>query len=387
MAHHQADVLLGVVIKGRSFRTYLPDIFMVFLTMGLLPGAHGITVIDTGTDDIVNAAFQLVRMLELAAAVGQNHLENIAEQVSPNGMVNGIKHGFHMAGFLTIQQVSHHKTCGIEMPCKQHLVASLTSDNRIHFHDTGVRVQADIFLVILISPAFKNATVADLRLMDTADLVNNLFWKIQVAHRKGTLINVVVECLFTLGDFRMAVEDRIRGLTLLDQGADDSVQDCQAFLGNIDSGTGFHQNGAVLLMGSLASVIRLIQPTARFLRAGIAYKRCLVQFLAMVIERDVIGAMGKTAVAAFALSLAVCRGRMTDVYPVAGGHDSTSGQFLPIGVMWLHGTVFFDLLGDCRRIFVDFLCNCFEGFPCIKPCFNCYPVFQSHVFLVSWYLF
>lgn len=52
MTHHPVDVILGIKVERGSFRTNLTDIFMIFLTMRLLPGTHGVTVVNAGTDQV-----------------------------------------------------------------------------------------------------------------------------------------------------------------------------------------------------------------------------------------------------------------------------------------------------------------------------------------------
>ena len=77
MAHHKDYVLLSEMVKGSDcLGTDLTDVFMVSFTMGLLPGSHGIAVKYAGTQGIVNAAFQSIRVTELHAAVGkeQRHI-------------------------------------------------------------------------------------------------------------------------------------------------------------------------------------------------------------------------------------------------------------------------------------------------------------------------
>lgn len=73
MAHHQADILLSVIIKETSFRTDLPDVFMIFLTVRFLPRTHWVTIINTCADDVVLTAFQCIQVMKLTATVFQNN--------------------------------------------------------------------------------------------------------------------------------------------------------------------------------------------------------------------------------------------------------------------------------------------------------------------------
>ena len=79
MAHHAINVILRIAVKGCPLRTDLSYILMVLLTMRFLPGTHRITVVDTGTDHVIHAAFQYIRVCELTSPVGQYQWEGKAE--------------------------------------------------------------------------------------------------------------------------------------------------------------------------------------------------------------------------------------------------------------------------------------------------------------------
>ena len=69
MAHHAINVILRIAVKGGPFRADLSYIFMILLAMRFLPGTHRITVVNAGTDYVINAALQDVRMSEFSAPV------------------------------------------------------------------------------------------------------------------------------------------------------------------------------------------------------------------------------------------------------------------------------------------------------------------------------
>ena len=48
MVHHEADVILGIGVKGPALRDEAADELMVAFGRALLPGSQGITVEDPG---------------------------------------------------------------------------------------------------------------------------------------------------------------------------------------------------------------------------------------------------------------------------------------------------------------------------------------------------
>lgn len=92
---------------------------------------------------------------------------------------------------------------------QENLAAALTANDRIHFGNAGVRVFLEKGLIILVASALEYACVLYFGCVGFAELVFDLFGKVKVINRQGSLINVVVNCFFTLCDFGMIVEDHI----------------------------------------------------------------------------------------------------------------------------------------------------------------------------------
>ena len=137
MAHHPVDVVLCVAVKGRAFGTYFADIFVILLAMGFLPGTHWITIIKTGTDEVILPTFQSIRGLKFPAPVSQDQGKYRSKGKRPDGMLNGVKHGFHMAGFFTVKE----------------------AEDSVHFRDSCVWGLFQKSLQILVGTPFVNGFI------------------------------------------------------------------------------------------------------------------------------------------------------------------------------------------------------------------------------------
>ena len=104
-------------------------------------------------------------------------------------------------------------------------------------------------------------------------------------------------------------------------------------------------------MSDRGPIISFIQPTSTFLAAGIADKRSLIQFRAMIAAGSEVITMGITVMAEFTHSFADRSIEPAKVHFLAFFEPcALVVRFIEM-IMFQKGTVLFNLFGDCGWIF------------------------------------
>mgnify|MGYP003415413446 FL=1 len=103
-------------------------------------------------------------------------------------------------------------------------LSALSSFNRVHFNHSNIRIRSDICLKIFVSAADVALLVDPYRFLLFSNAVTDFAWKVAVANRKKTSIDIVVNCLLIQHDQVNVIDtDLVNGLSLFDQRRDDAI--------------------------------------------------------------------------------------------------------------------------------------------------------------------
>lgn len=353
VTHHEVDIRLRKSVKcGDFLRANLTDILMVFFTVRFLPGGHWVAIINAGPQNIVNAAFKCVGMAEFSAPVGQNQGHRFTKQKSANGPVDFVKDVFNAGSFLGIQQKSHHESRSTEMQGEKYLVASLRSNDSVHFRDPGIGVLPNIGFIILVGASFKNAGIVNPGGMCLSGLVLDLFGKIKVVDRENSRVDIIVKSLLALPDFRMVLKDHVNGLPLSDEWTYRGIKQRKFVLRYIDSSSGFHKHRFVLPLGTDGAVIVFVEPASAPFWTGIAHIGSLVRFGTVVVKGDEIFAevVASWTVTTFLVAVKHHAAHMLKMAVL--GKRTSKGRLVEF-IVFLKYAVLLDFLGNRSRIFAQ----------------------------------
>ena len=153
-------------------------------------------------------------MSEFSASVSQYQRESETKLEGGHLFFKKVKDSLDPFGFLTFEEEGCHEGAVVEMECEENLVASLTSDHRIHLYNTCIRMMFHKVLIIFVSAAFKAAGIFDFRLVHMSNLISHFLWKVNVLYGQSSEVDVVIDCFLTKTNFRMIPEDCVWGLTL-----------------------------------------------------------------------------------------------------------------------------------------------------------------------------
>lgn len=127
-------VVLGKIVKRRSFGYYVPKAGVIFLDMRLLAGLIGVAKEQQGFAVIFGVVLNGKDVSKFAAVIGDDNGENIAERLArltqPRFEVVNFVGNFHR-GFV-IEQEAEHKITGNKVE-RKHGFAAYSSDEGIHF--------------------------------------------------------------------------------------------------------------------------------------------------------------------------------------------------------------------------------------------------------------
>jgi hypothetical protein len=200
---------------------------MVLFTVGLLPGAHRVTIIDAGTDRIVLPALKSFRMSEFTSPVGQNQRKGQAKLKGGHFLLQAVKDSFHSFGFFTFEKESSHKGTVVKVKREKDFVTAFASKYCVHLYDARIRMILQEVLIVFISAAFKAAGIFDFCLMHMPDFIRHLLGEIDIFYRERPEINVVINRLLTESEFRVVPEDCIWRLPLPDQRSYQFIQNLE----------------------------------------------------------------------------------------------------------------------------------------------------------------
>ena len=87
MVHHPDDILLGQIVKARSFRKHTANKLMINFDCTFLVRRTGVTVKDAGATESksVNGIFSILDLLrigELASVVGQDYRKQPVKEIA-----------------------------------------------------------------------------------------------------------------------------------------------------------------------------------------------------------------------------------------------------------------------------------------------------------------
>lgn len=136
-------------------------------------------------------------------------------------------------------------------------------------------------------------------------------------------------------------------------------------------------------MCSGGSIESFIQSAGGFAGTAIADKEGFIQFAAMVAAGAEVSAVGVTVIAKSAETFADrCIDSANIFHFTVSGEGAFVFRFVKM-VMFLEGTMLFDLFGDSRGILVQMGRNTAEGVFLFESFFDCDTVIQSHMFLIA----
>lgn len=168
----------------------------------------------------------------------------------------------------------------------------------------------------------------------------------------------------------MVLEDHVRGMPLQDERSNQFIKTGKGFLRDVDAGSGFDEEGAVLTVGRGGPVISLVEPAGAFTVAAIADEGGLVQRSAVIAAGREIGAMGVAVVTQPAHSFADGGKGLADIlFPAVLKMDTFISGLIEM-VMFLEKSVFPDLFRDSGRVFPQLKGNTAQGEFLVQALFN-----------------
>ena len=122
MIHHEIDFVLGKELEGSAFGKHAADEFVSDLNAALLIRAPRITEEDARTQfPGRQVTFKGGRVCELAAAIGQDHREQLLKERYAQFLLKAVEDVRHRSGGIGVSEKSQHQVAVAEMQGKQNL--------------------------------------------------------------------------------------------------------------------------------------------------------------------------------------------------------------------------------------------------------------------------
>jgi hypothetical protein len=361
---------------------------MTFFDGSLLPGTHGIAVVDGGTDEAVPVDFKGVRITEFRAPVRKDSMEECQEVIVAEILLEPVKDSPYGAFGTALEEVGKEEFCIRKAKGQETLKRAFGRQDGIHLDELGSGETKG--LEILVGAADKDITVLDgfLSVIRLPGLELYLAFKVNVPGSEDTLVDVVVHGLDGHLKLRMVAQDVIRGLAVKDQRLNNSIHPADFGPGAVDALSG-RGKGFLILPLCKERVIIILDGYRAFipwLVASVAYKGSLLKpytgFLFKV-SADLVAPEAGTALAVTDKEL------FADVGSLAA--ETVDAEVLRVietaYVGGVCGAVELHLFGDGGRIFAEIAADLPEGEILHKGIGDVLPVLKCEMFLVARYKF
>lgn len=104
MIDDEVNIPLGKIFKRRLLRKDHSEKSVDILHTAFPAAAHGITVIDSGTHDTVNAGLQRIRVSKFSAPVGQYQPEDSEKRMQAKPLLKSVEHKTYSAFCIAVHQ-------------------------------------------------------------------------------------------------------------------------------------------------------------------------------------------------------------------------------------------------------------------------------------------
>ena len=253
---------------------------MLIFQSPLLPGLHGVTVINPRPSGAVRSCLHAVRIGEFRSPVGKQDVDIFPEELrAKDGLqqVDALLHG--KSRFFLMEEGEEEVGADKLKSLDKRAVRAIVIDG-IHLGDKDLRMIRKISPVVLIKPVLEISAVISLfealRLL-FRELSGNLPSEIQDGNvrdlLKDTAFDVIVKSLFADPQFRMAGDDLVRGLSLFKERGDGlrhgpGLRGCE-----VDALPGIRKGSKVVVVCIFGAVLVLVEPAVRPVGTAIAGAR------------------------------------------------------------------------------------------------------------------
>ena len=200
---------------------------MLIFQSPLLPGLHGVAVIDPCPSGAVRRGFHALSVGEFRSPVGQQDVDIFPEEPGPEDgfqQVNALLHG--KSRFFLMEEGEEEVGADKLKSLDKRAVRAIVIDG-IHLGDKDLRMIRKISPVVLIKPALEISAVIslfkDMGLL-FRELSGNLPSQVHDGNvrdlLKDTAFDVIIKSLFADPQFRMTGDDLVRGLPLFKERGD-----------------------------------------------------------------------------------------------------------------------------------------------------------------------
>lgn len=200
---------------------------MLIFQSPLLPGLHGVTVINPRPSGAVRSCLHAVRIGEFRSPVGKQDVDIFPEELrAKDGLqqVDALLHG--KSRFFLMEEGEEEVGADKLKSLDKRAVRAIVIDG-IHLGDKDLRMIRKISPVVLIKPALEISAVIslfkDMGLL-FRELSGNLPSQVHDGNvrdlLKDTAFDVIIKSLFSDPQFRMTGDDLVRGLPLFKERGD-----------------------------------------------------------------------------------------------------------------------------------------------------------------------
>ena len=186
VAADEMNIFGRQVIEGSTLRKNAPDKNMVLFNVRLLPRRLRITEENSGSAAAVGSVFNAERILEFNAVVGEDDLEQAAEDFSAELVIQDIKDGQNAFLRTVRHQEDEHEVGLSEDESQKDFSASSGAFDGVHLDYFFIGMLSGVFFEILIRSAFPVLVIhTGKNILLSALTVSNFLRQVNVADMKS----------------------------------------------------------------------------------------------------------------------------------------------------------------------------------------------------------
>lgn len=272
MGEDQINGILGEIVEGRAGRNDIPEEGVILLDPGLLGRGMRITEEEGGFLIAVAVVLECKDIRELAAVVSEDDGEKRGKgeaviQQTRLKVANGSGSG---DGGFVVQQDTEHEVAEGEIEGHDDL-ATNAPDNQVHLNPMGNTIlRYEFFKAIKGTPLLELGRYVILGMCPSGFELDHAR-HIQRSNRQIAQMEMPIEGRLGNGQL-LRLDDVVEVLALADALGNDAIIFIEGFLGQGDAGAAFYQSFPIRLVGKPGQVFMLLQSTAAFASAAVAYE-------------------------------------------------------------------------------------------------------------------